>query len=191
MIDYIDVLGDMYSTPETRAEALLRERLSPVQLEDYERTGEFNVKAQDGKYYRILVGHTSYNVIDPYGYKLCAYPIASLPQSDRVLATMLMLEGELRRYKRIANKKPSRGDWRPHGEKGTRRVGSVGVAGECRCDACGREDAPLSVGEWLAIVCVIALVIAACFLVYSVGATWLWTAAGCLALCVANLIWLW
>lgn len=185
MILYLNVLGAVYTTPETRAEALLRGRLSPVQLEEYERRGEFNVKASDGQWYRILCNQTSYSVIDPHGYKLCAYPTVSLPRADRNLAILLFLEADVTHFRRIANKqRGGRGAVRPHGKKGVRRVQD-----ECSCEDC--QGQVMTLIDWLFVVFVVLLIAAACFAVYVAGNNWLWTAGGCLALSVANLLWLW
>jgi hypothetical protein len=110
------------STPERRAEMLLRQHLSPAQSEDWTTHRSFNVKASSGKVWRVLgtthSGPYTYTLIDPQNVQRCMYPlsgpsspmrsfVASLPAADTALSLMLLL----------MSVPQSRGNWRTTGEQ--------------------------------------------------------------------------
>ncbi len=97
---------------DDRAEALLRENLSPEQLVDYRRRREFDVvKVKFGsppRRYRItrgwagnvfLVGDDGAMVA-----KFCIHPVEEIPFADNMLAQKLMLELDEEQFLRVANR---------------------------------------------------------------------------------------
>jgi hypothetical protein len=93
-----------------QAERLLRECLTPSQLEEFERQASFKVDV-DGKIYRVKKGWSG-NVeeLDTEGKRVanyCIQPRDSLPVYDNMLAQKLLLECNEPEFLRIANRTPA------------------------------------------------------------------------------------
>jgi hypothetical protein len=94
---------------EEKGRALLRRWLSPTQLEQYERTGNFEVVGSDsGKRYRIR-RHAQMNIeeLDARGLRVavwCFLPKGTLPLGDIMLAQKIALETNERAALAIANR---------------------------------------------------------------------------------------
>jgi hypothetical protein len=86
-----------FGLAEHEALELLKQSLSPIQREQYEREGRFEVTGgHTGKRYRICHGYQmNVEVIDRKGrhlYSLCFLPKGHLPMGDIMLAQKLALE---------------------------------------------------------------------------------------------------
>ena len=84
---------------EEKAVALLKEWLSPAQLEDYERNGHFEVTgSHSGKRYRIRPGRAlNVDELDEDGESValwCFVPQGDLPIADVMLAQKIALENK-------------------------------------------------------------------------------------------------
>lgn len=97
------------SAAERRGETLLREWLSPAQIEQYDRSGNFEVRGcHTGRRYRISIGY-SYNVqeLDDDGSvadTLCFVPRGALVMGDIVLAQKVGLETDENAALKVANR---------------------------------------------------------------------------------------
>lgn len=99
------------SKARDRAEKLLHEALSPIQLEDLKANGHFHLEVHsqngDSRRYRIKRGR-SRNVqqVDASGKVLkhfCIHPREAVPDADTMLAQKLWLETMEQEFLRIAN----------------------------------------------------------------------------------------
>ncbi len=112
---------------ERKAETLLLRHLSPVQREEYQRTGAFTVRMDDGRSYRIRKGWAGNvdafeapkidQVLEREGgivvpaangaprrvERLCIHPRELVPDCDNMLAQKLLLEADEAEFRRIAN----------------------------------------------------------------------------------------
>ena len=92
-----------------KAEALLREFLSPEQLADHEKKTGFLVTSKSGRIYRILPGKHG-NVLELHPdtrkpvAKWCAAPTDGVPDQDAMLAQKLFLETDEDYFRKIANR---------------------------------------------------------------------------------------
>lgn len=82
---------------EDRADALLRENLSPQQIIEWDAWGKFRVRGFSGSMYRIRPGD-GFELVSPWTgatwMSFCLHPESWLPNSDVALALKLMLEDE-------------------------------------------------------------------------------------------------
>lgn len=90
-----------------KARALLVKNLDATQAAAFEKSGEFDVKAQDGKVYKIKTAR-SFNVVGPDGTKYCGQ-LADAPVEDQMLAQKLLLEHEPDKFFKNANVSPASG----------------------------------------------------------------------------------
>jgi hypothetical protein len=98
-----------------RAIQLLKQNLSPVQLEQYKRSGHFDVIGGDtGRRYRIRRGHQmNVELLDRNGRRvccLCFMPESTLAAGDIMLAQKIALELFEAEAFKVANKVPAL-DW--------------------------------------------------------------------------------
>jgi hypothetical protein len=98
-----------------RAIQLLKQNLSPVQLEQYKRSGHFDVIGGDtGRRYRIRRGHQmNVELLDKNGRRVCCLcfrPEGTLAAADIMLAQKIALELFEVEALKIANNAPAL-DW--------------------------------------------------------------------------------
>lgn len=88
----------VYRDPESRAEKLLREFLTPEQLEDWVQTGGFNVRGANQRLYRIVSRSRTYQlsqVVNDAGHatNVWCQEVAQIP-ADNALGLMLYLQND-------------------------------------------------------------------------------------------------
>ena len=94
---------------EEKAGALLKEWLSPAQLEEYEKNGHFEVTGgHSGKHYRIRRAHAmNIDELDEHGERAAAWcfgPEGDLPICDVMLAQKIALENNEQAALAVANR---------------------------------------------------------------------------------------
>lgn len=93
---------------EERAEKLLRQNLSFIQLVEYSTHGYFHCTIGPHRYRvnKEWSGNVELRTVDNHGgyYKFCIHPEIDTPYADNMLAIKLMLETEEDEFLRIANK---------------------------------------------------------------------------------------
>jgi hypothetical protein len=90
-----------------RAEELLVRFLDKEQLAQYERDKAFEVVASDGERYRVRngwAGHVDRLKDGKPVERFCIHPNVQVPHADNQLLAKLMLDGDLERFKRTANR---------------------------------------------------------------------------------------
>ena len=85
-----------------RAEALLWAWLSPAQRKQYRARRWFEVTTASGRRYRILRGRVVR--LDPRGSGFCIEATSPVPVAVEMLATMLLLETDERRFLATAHR---------------------------------------------------------------------------------------
>jgi hypothetical protein len=94
---------------QERAEALLLENLTLEQQEMYKKLKKFRVVSETGKRYEIECNGRQYHNIfelNKEGKRViehCIYATRQIPRSDNYLAQKLLLEGDEKRFRRVAN----------------------------------------------------------------------------------------
>lgn len=90
-----------------RAEQLFLSRLTPFQLNEFQRSKEFPVRGSKGTRYRINCTHQNGNVQRVSdGIKFCAGPFG-LPAYDFWLAQKLLIESDENAFLKVARQYPS------------------------------------------------------------------------------------
>lgn len=90
---------------EARAEALLKQYLTPEQVASYEREKWFFVRSQTGKQFRVKQGESVAEYDDnKMVAKHCIHHDYGIPPPDTMLHQKLMLEYEEDRFRQIANR---------------------------------------------------------------------------------------
>jgi hypothetical protein len=91
---------------KVKARKLLRENLSPAQLESFDRVGYF-FQEIGGRRYKINLGRSGnvYEVDknDKHLTRFCIHPAMDVPDEDTVLAQKLLLSANEQEFRRIAN----------------------------------------------------------------------------------------
>jgi hypothetical protein len=100
-------LDEEYKAVEQRALLLLRECLSPSQLEEFDKHGRIPVYTKIGNLYIINKGRSG-NVVLKNGRgtdieRLCIHPSDAVPDYDTMLAQKLMLEDNEANFRKVAN----------------------------------------------------------------------------------------
>ncbi len=93
-----------------RARVLVRELLTPAELQQLEQTGYLELASphRSGTRYRIPAGPGPVEAVQPDGVRhlLCLVPLSPLPAPDLVLLHKLWIEADEPEYLRRANKLP-------------------------------------------------------------------------------------
>jgi hypothetical protein len=92
---------------DRRAEALLRDVLTPVELGQLSQSGYVDVPSRttSGRVYRVPASHGLVAVLDDghVTHRLCLMPLRAVPAREYILVHKLLLEGDEDEYWRRAN----------------------------------------------------------------------------------------
>ncbi len=94
---------------DEKADQLLRDVLTPEQLEEFAALQYFTITSQSGKRYRIRLGRAgNIEELDEAGnpsHKICCHPADNVPDKDTIVVQKLLLEHDEVEFLRQANRR--------------------------------------------------------------------------------------